>query len=90
MEVDAPPPAAPKPGKDTRKMIPEGDAYIKMLIQLIYLDANRLEEGAKFSDALVQQIHSLNRRTLDQVGAKILFYYSRFYELQGNLAATRP
>jgi 26S proteasome regulatory subunit N3 len=88
MEVDTP--AAPKSGKETRKIIPEGDAYIRMLVQLVLLDSNRLEEGALFSTALVEQIHSQNRRTLDQVGAKTLFYYSRFYELLGNLAATRP
>jgi 26S proteasome regulatory subunit N3 len=88
MHVDAA--AAAKAGKETRKMIPEGDAYIKMLVQLVLLDSNRLWEGEKFSTALVEQVHQHNRRTLDQVGAKILFYYSRFYELQGNLAAIRP
>ena len=76
--------------KDARKMIPEGDAYIKMLTQLVLLDANRLEEGAEFSTSLVESIHSQNRRTLDQIGAKIFFYYSRFYELLGQLASIRP
>jgi len=88
MEVDTH--AAQKGGKETRKIIPEGDAYIKMLTQLILLDSNRLEDGARFSTTLVEQIHSQNRRTLDQVAAKILFYYSRFYELLGNLADARP
>ena len=86
MEVDAP---AGK-SKEVRKMIPEGDAYIKMLTQLVLLDSNRLEEGAEFSASLVESIHSQNRRTLDQIGAKIFFYYSRFYELLNNLAAIRP
>jgi 26S proteasome regulatory subunit N3 len=85
MEVDVPAVKSKDP-----KIIPEGDAYIKMLTQLVLLDSNRLEEGAKFSSALVEDIHSQNRRTLDQIGAKISFYYSRFYELLGDLASIRP
>jgi len=86
MEVDAPTGKT----KETRKMIPEGDAYIKLLTQLVLLDSNRLQEGAQFSTSVVQEIHSQNRRTLDQIGAKILFYYSRFHELLDDLASIRP
>jgi 26S proteasome regulatory subunit N3 len=86
MEVDVP----SGKSKETRKIIPEGDAYIQMLTQLVLLDSNRLQEGALFSTSLVENIHSQNRRTLDQIGAKILFYYSRFYELLDDLASIRP
>ena len=86
MEVDAPVTRS----KETRKMIPEGDAYIKLLTQLVLLDSNRLEEGAQFSSAVVQDIHAQNRRSLDQIGAKTFFYYSRFYELLNDLASIRP
>lgn len=86
MKVDAP----PEKGKDGRKMIPEGDAYIKMLTQLVLLDSGRLDEAAEFSTSLVEEIHSQNRRTLDQIGAKIFFYYSRAFELLGNLNSIRP
>jgi 26S proteasome regulatory subunit N3 len=86
MEVDAP---AGKT-KETRKMIPEGDAYIKLLTQIVLLDSNRLEEGAHFSTAVVEHIHAQNRRSLDQIGAKTFFYYSRFYELLTDLASVRP
>jgi 26S proteasome regulatory subunit N3 len=75
--------------KDARRIIPEGDAYIQMLVQLVLLDSNRLEEGAQFSASLVNDVHSQNRRTLDQIGAKIFFYYSRFYELLGQLSSIR-
>ena len=85
VEVD-PPTLKPK---EVRKVLPEADAYIKMLTQLILLDSNRLEEGAEFSSALVVNIHNQNRRTLDQIGAKILFYYSRFYELLDKLDTIR-
>lgn len=86
MKVDAPADKA----KESRKMIPEGDAYIKMLTQLVLLDSGRLDEAAKFSTSLVEDIHSQNRRTLDQIGAKIFFYYSRAYELLGDLSSIRP
>jgi hypothetical protein len=86
MKVDA----TAEKGKDSRKMIPEGDAYIKMLTQLVLLDSGRLEEAAEFSTSLVEEIHSQNRRTLDQIGAKIFFYYSRAYELLGDLSSIRP
>ena len=85
MDIDAP---AGK-SKETRKIIPEGDAYIQMLVQLVLLDSNRLEEGAHFSTSLVNDVHAQNRRTLDQIGAKIFFYYSRFYELLGQLSSIR-
>ena len=85
MEVDAP----TGKSKEARKIIPEGDAYIQMLTQLVLLDSNRLEEGAQFSTSLVNDVHSQNRRTLDQIGAKIFFYYSRFYELLDQLASIR-
>ena len=87
MEIDATPSGK---SKEIRKMLPEGDAYISMLTQLVLLDSNRLQEGAAFSTSLVENIHSQNRRTLDQIGAKILFYYSRFYELLGDFASVRP
>jgi 26S proteasome regulatory subunit N3 len=86
MEVDA----TTAKSKEPRRMIPEGDAYIKMLTQLVLLDSNRLLEGAEFSTSLVESIHSQNRRTLDQIGAKTYFYYSRFYELLNNLSSVRP
>ena len=86
MKVDAP----AEKGKECRKIIPEGDAYIKMLTQLVLLDSGRLEEAAEFSTSLVEEIHSQNRRTLDQIGAKIFFYYSRAYELLGDLSSIRP
>jgi 26S proteasome regulatory subunit N3 len=72
------------------KIIPEGDAYIKMLTQIVLLDSNRFEEGAKFSTTLVEDVHSQNLRTLDEIGAKILFYFSRFHELLGDLTSIRP
>jgi 26S proteasome regulatory subunit N3 len=86
MKIDAP----AEKGKESRKIIPEGDAYIKMLTQLVLLDSGRLEEAAEFSTSLVEEIHAQNRRTLDQIGAKIFFYYSRAYELLGDLSSIRP
>lgn len=43
-------------------------------------DVKDFELGASFSSALVDQIRSLNRRTLDPLAAKAYFYLSLFYE----------
>jgi 26S proteasome regulatory subunit N3 len=35
-------------------------------------------------------VQELNRRSLDQLAAKVYFYYARFYEVAGRLAEIRP
>lgn len=62
-------------------LLPEIDVYLHLLVQIYLLDQKSYETGAKFSTELVQIIHSLNRRTLDSLAAKIYFYYSRLHEL---------
>lgn len=62
-------------------VLPEVDVYLHLLVQIYLLDQKKFEEGAKFSTALVQKVHSLNRRTLDSLASKVYFYYARFYEL---------
>ncbi|KAJ3217608.1 26S proteasome non-ATPase regulatory subunit 3 [Dinochytrium kinnereticum] len=46
--------------------------------------------GFKLSTDLVGKIQALNRRSMDQIAAKIYFYLERFYELTGRLAEARP
>ncbi|KAJ3118743.1 26S proteasome non-ATPase regulatory subunit 3 [Phlyctochytrium bullatum] len=60
-------------------------------LTLLYLhDKNEVEKGFKLSTELVQKIQAHNRRTMDQVAAKIYFYLERFYDLSGKLAQARP
>ncbi|KAG0125112.1 putative proteasome regulatory particle subunit (RpnC) [Tuber indicum] len=67
--------------KDGGALLPEIDIYLHLLVQIYLLDQKNLETGASFSTELVQIIHSLNRRTLDSLAAKVYFYYSRVHEL---------
>ena len=73
-------------------LLPEIDVYIHFLVQVYLLDQKSIDSGAKLSSELVKKIHSLNRRTLDSLAAKVYFYYSRFHELLDNksLLAIRP
>ena len=73
------PPEAPPPSN----ILVEVDMYLHFLVQIFLLDQKHLEAGCAFSKTLVTKIHTLNRRTLDSLAAKVYFYYSRFHELLG-------
>jgi 26S proteasome regulatory subunit N3 len=77
MDLDSP----SEGSKDGGVLLPEIDIYLHLLVQIYLLDQKNLETGASFSTELVQIIHSLNRRTLDSLAAKVYFYYSRVHEL---------
>ncbi|KAI9801682.1 MAG: 26S proteasome non-ATPase regulatory subunit [Piccolia ochrophora] len=84
MELDAEPKgqtpqAASKPGP-VKEVLPEVDIYLSILVQIHFLDTKAFDAGAKFSTDLVHRIHSLNRRTLDSLAARVYFYYSLFHE----------
>ena len=46
-------------------------------------------QAVKCSDVLMDKVSVLNRRTLDLLAAKCYFYYSRAYELTGQLDRIR-
>lgn len=48
------------------------------------------KQGKTLSTETVAKVQNLNRRTLDQLSARVYFYYTRFYELTGQLAEIRP
>lgn len=87
MEVDT---AISSSGEKARdSILPEIELYLNLLV-LVYLhDSKQYEKGINLSTALVQQIHTWNRRTLDQLSARVFFYFSRFYELNGRLVDIR-
>ncbi|KAF2631803.1 hypothetical protein BU25DRAFT_407444 [Macroventuria anomochaeta] len=65
---------------NAKEPIPEIDVYIAILIQVYLYDQKDHEEGAEFSEKLVDKIRDMNRRTLDSLGAKAYFYFSLFHE----------
>ncbi|KAF9349475.1 26S proteasome non-ATPase regulatory subunit [Mortierella sp. AD094] len=69
---------------------PEVDVYLHLLVMIYLLDKGQLEKGIELSNIAIKIVQELNRRSLDQLAAKVYFYYARFYELTGRLAEIRP
>jgi 26S proteasome regulatory subunit N3 len=75
MEVDSDK-ARPTP----KEILPEVGIYLAILVQIYLYDQKEIQHGAHFSSKLVDQLRSLNRRTLDSLSARVYFYYSLFFE----------
>ncbi|KAG2217469.1 hypothetical protein INT45_011905 [Circinella minor] len=82
MEVDS--------GKEKSNELPEVDMYLHLLTLIYLLDQNQLEKGITLADKTLEKLLQLNRRTLDQLAARVHFYHARFYELSNRLAEIRP
>lgn len=82
MEVDGEPKTTAKNGskKEAKDVIPEIDIFLSILIQVYLFDSKQYQLGSDFSKHISDRIHSLNRRTLDSLSAKVYFYYSLFCE----------
>jgi 26S proteasome regulatory subunit N3 len=66
--------------KEPKEIVPEIEIFLGILIQIYYLDNEIIQKGVVFSGYLAERIHSLNRRTLDSLSARVYFYYSLFCE----------
>ncbi|KAH8548699.1 proteasome regulatory subunit C-terminal-domain-containing protein [Umbelopsis sp. PMI_123] len=77
---------------DTKKEVhlPEIEIYLNLLVMIYLLDNSRFEEGTELAKTTVEQVEKFNRRTMDQLTAKVYFYYVRFHELTDKLAEIRP
>ncbi|CEJ03868.1 hypothetical protein RMCBS344292_17843 [Rhizopus microsporus] len=71
-------------------VLPEVDMYIHLNVLIFLLDKNEIEQGIELSTKAVERIVSMNRRTMDQLAARIYFYHARFHELTNRLAEIRP
>ncbi|ORY40966.1 hypothetical protein BCR33DRAFT_852438 [Rhizoclosmatium globosum] len=71
-------------------VVPEIEVYFGFLTLLFLHDSAANAHGLTFSSELVEYIQKLNRRSLDQLSAKIYFYYERFSEIANRLAEVRP
>ncbi|KAG0246362.1 proteasome regulatory subunit C-terminal-domain-containing protein [Mortierella sp. GBAus27b] len=74
----------------TKYEVPEVDVYVHLLVMIYFLDQNQLDKGIELSNQTIGMVQELNRRSLDQLSAKVYFYYARFYEVAGRLAEIRP
>ncbi|XP_034473981.1 probable 26S proteasome non-ATPase regulatory subunit 3 [Drosophila innubila] len=73
----------------TKAPIAEVDAYYYLLLLVKLIDASDLKRAGTCADALMSKISIQNRRTLDLIGAKSYFYYSRVAELNNALEGIR-
>lgn len=71
--------------KEPKDVIPEVDVFLGILVQIHHLDNKTFQKGRAFSEQLVRDIHTFNRRTLDSIAARVYFYYSLFAEQQAPL-----
>lgn len=82
-------PDVPKKQVATKAPIAEVDAYFYLLLLVKLIDASDLKRAGISADALMAKISIQNRRTLDLIGAKSYFYFSRVAELKNSLEGIR-
>lgn len=68
---------------------PEVAAYLHLLTVLVLLDAKYLQHAVAVSKSLVESLAKSNRRTMDEVNSRALFYFARAIELSGRIASIR-
>lgn len=73
-------PPAPASAASKKEVIPEIDIFLGILVQIYFYDNKQQQRGFEFSSVLTERIHTLNRRTLDSLSAKVFYYYSLFSE----------
>jgi 26S proteasome regulatory subunit N3 len=73
----------------TNDLIPEAIVYLRLLIILAAIDAGKIAEAGEFALETANIVQQANRRTMDQIAAKIYFYLARAYETQDRLAELR-
>lgn len=79
--------------KPASTIIPECDFFLTLLVLVLLLKQNQIPAALSLADHSVQRLQVTNRRTLDQIAAKIYFHYARAHELDGGiqaLASIRP
>ncbi len=70
--------------------LPEVEIYVFTLIVTTLMREGLSEAAAAAADVLMGRLESLNRRSLDALGAKVAFYFSLTHEKIGKLEAVRP
>lgn len=71
-------------------LILEATVYLRLLLTLLNLDAGHTELAAKFLDETTEIMAKANRRTMDQIAAKVYYYLALSYERLGQLQELQP
>lgn len=67
----------------------EVESFVTLLVVVFLADQKKYELSGALAEKLVEAIVAANKRTLDPISAKALFYYSRAHELTNSLASIR-
>lgn len=72
------------------KKTPEVKVYVHLLTLMFLVDKNgKDEEAVKCATDLVNAMPNFNRRTMDQLSARVYFFYSLTHERVGRLSSIR-
>ncbi|VDM69690.1 unnamed protein product, partial [Strongylus vulgaris] len=97
MEVDtklAPTPApgtssvkylSPRPARKSATASAEAELYVHLLVLLYLVDQNKLDDAKKCAEMLIVRADALDKRSLDPLVAKGIFYLALIYERQHKL-----
>eukprot|EP00245_Coleochaete_scutata_P001348 TRINITY_DN11652_c0_g2_i1.p1 TRINITY_DN11652_c0_g2~~TRINITY_DN11652_c0_g2_i1.p1 ORF type:complete len:467 (+),score=77.92 TRINITY_DN11652_c0_g2_i1:189-1589(+) len=69
--------------------LPEVEAFMYLLVLIFLIDQKAYQQAKECSSAAVRRLQQFNRRTLDQLAARIFFYFSLSYEKTGSLVEIR-
>ncbi|KAI9020509.1 proteasome regulatory subunit C-terminal-domain-containing protein [Hyaloraphidium curvatum] len=72
-----------------KQVSPESEVYLGLLVVICFHDSKKFNEGLRLSGDLIELTSSLNRRTMDQLAARLYYYHARFFELLGKLSEVR-
>jgi len=91
---ETPPTISPETRPKPLILLPEVEIYLHLLVVIFLIDKKLYNEAVSSSVALVERLHSFNRRTLNPLSAKVYFYYSysheradRLQDIRGSLLA---
>eukprot|EP01071_Lankesteria_metandrocarpae_P000321 Lankesteria_metandrocarpae@DN10461_c0_g1_i1.p1 len=89
--ADAPPLKKPPVKLETVESWVNAVAYQSLLVLTKLIDKKLYSKAVELSDSIVGYVESLPRKLLDDnIAAKLFFFHSRSYELNGNLKDVRP
>ncbi|KAL6727592.1 hypothetical protein Aduo_009456 [Ancylostoma duodenale] len=76
---------SPRPARKTATPSPESELYIHLLVLLYLVDQNKLDDAKKCAEMLISRADSVDKRSLDPLVAKGIFYLALIYERQHKL-----
>ncbi|EYB83581.1 hypothetical protein Y032_0333g2820 [Ancylostoma ceylanicum] len=76
---------SPRPARKAVTPSPESELYIHLLVLLYLVDQNKLDDAKKCAEMLISRADAVDKRSLDPLVAKGIFYLALIYERQHKL-----